>query len=67
MEPKSISVYRIAEELEAKYNNVKFYDLKFDNPELNGVGNLPEFANFVGIPYLVFYKNGEVVKAVSGI
>jgi len=67
MDPGSITVYRIAEELEADYPMVKFYDMEYDNPELNGIGNLPEFANLVGIPYTVYCKNGKVVKATSGI
>ncbi len=67
MEPQSITVYRIAEELEADYPNVKFYDMESDNPELTGIRNLPEFGNFAGIPYTVYYKNGLVVKATSGI
>lgn len=67
MEPRSIAVYRIAEELEDKYPNVKFYDLEYDNPELNTVCNLPEFSDFEEIPYTVYYKNGKVVKAISGI
>jgi thioredoxin 1 len=67
MEPGSIIVYRIAEELEADYPNVKFYDVESDNPELNGVRNLPEFGNFEETPYTVCYKNGMLVKASSGI
>ena len=67
MEPKSITVYRIAEELVADYPNVKFYDLEYDNPELNTVCNLPEFSDLVEIPYTVYYKNGKVVYATSGI
>ncbi len=67
MEPKSIAVYRIAEELEAEYPNVKFYDLEYDNPELNVVCNLPEFSDFAEIPYTVYYKNGKVVNTTSGI
>ena len=67
MEPQSITVYRIAEELESDYPDVKFYDMEPDNPELNGIRNLPEFGNFVETPYTVYYKNGMFVKATSGI
>ena len=67
MDPGSIAVYRIAEELEAEYPNVTFYDLEYDNPGLNTVCNLPEFSIFTEIPYNVYYKNGKVVKATSGI
>ena len=67
MEPQSITVYRIAEELEPDYPDVKFCDMESDNPELNGIRNLPEFGNFVETPYTVYYKNGIFVKATSGI
>ncbi len=33
MGPMCIPVYRIAEELEAKYKQVKFFDMEFDDPE----------------------------------
>jgi thioredoxin 1 len=32
MGPMCIPVYGIAEELEAEYKHVKFYDMEFDNP-----------------------------------
>ena len=67
MGPMCIPVYRIAEELEATYNNVKFFDLEFDNPESQVIRNLPEVHGFKGIPFTVYYKNGSVVKATSGI
>ena len=67
MDPGSIAVYRIAEELEPDYPNVKFYDMESDNPELSGMRNLPEYGNFVETPYTVYYKNGMFVNATSGI
>jgi thioredoxin 1 len=67
MEPKSITVYRIAEELVADYPNVEFYDLEYDNPGLNVACNLHEFSDLAEIPYNVYYKNGKVIKATSGI
>ncbi len=67
MEPKSILVYRIAEELEADYPNVKFYDVEIDNPGISDLRSLPELSNLSGIPYSVFYKNGQVVQATSGL
>jgi thioredoxin 1 len=67
MGPMCIPVYRIAEELEATYKNVKFFDLEFDNPESLVIRNLPEVHGFKEIPFIVYYKNGSVVKATSGI
>ncbi|HZL08855.1 MAG TPA: thioredoxin family protein [Prolixibacteraceae bacterium] len=62
-----IPVYRIAEELEVEYHNIKFYDMEFDNPESNVIRILPEVQDFMGIPFTIYYKNGNLVKATSGI
>ncbi len=67
MDPFSIPVYRIAEELEPEYAQVKFYDMEFDNPESEIIRNLPEVQNFSGFPLSIYYKNGEVVHATAGI
>jgi len=67
MGPMCIPVYRIAEELEEEYKHVKFYDMEFDNPESVIIHTLPEVLGFMGIPFTIYYKNGEVVKATSGI
>jgi thioredoxin 1 len=63
----SIPVYRIAEELESEYSNVKFFDMEFDNPESAVIRNLPEVQGYSGFPLTVYYKNGEVVNATVGI
>lgn len=62
-----IPVYRIAEELESEYSQVKFFDMEFDNPKSAAIRNLPEVQNFTGIPFTIYYKNGQVVKGTSGI
>lgn len=67
MGPMCVPVYGIAEELEKEYKHVKFYDMEFDNPESYVIRNLPEVQNFTGIPFTIYYKNGEVVKTTSGI
>jgi len=67
MGPMCVPVYRIAEELEREYNHVKFFDMEFDNPESQVIRALPEVRGFMGIPFTIYYKNGEVVKATSGI
>lgn len=67
MGPMCIPVYRIAEELESEYSQVKFFDMEFDNPESAVIRTLPEVFGFMGIPFTIYYKNGEVVKATSGI
>jgi thioredoxin 1 len=67
MGPMCIPVYGIAEELEAQYKHVKFYDMEFDNPVSDVIRILPEVRGFMGIPFTIYYKNGKVVKATSSI
>jgi thioredoxin 1 len=67
MGPMCIPVYGIAEELEGEYSHVKFYDMEFDNPESHVIRTLPEVRGFRGIPFTIYYKNGKVVEATSGI
>ena len=67
MGPMCVTVYRIAEELENEYKHVKFFDMEFDNPESIVIRSLSEVDGFTGIPFTIYYKNGKVVKATSGI
>jgi len=67
MGPMCIPVYGVMEELEEDYQNVKFFDMEFDNPEAHVIRNLPEVRGFMGIPFVIYYKNGKVVKATSSI
>jgi len=67
MGPMCIPVYGIAEELENEYTHVKFYDMEFDNPESYVIRQLPEVRGCMGIPFTIYYKNGNVVKATSSI
>lgn len=67
MGPMCIPVYGVAEAIEGDYKHVKFYDMEFDNPESHVIRNLPEVKGFMGIPFTIYYKNGKVVKATSGI
>ncbi|MDP3912884.1 MAG: thioredoxin family protein [Bacteroidota bacterium] len=67
MDPMCVPVYRIAEELEGEYSQVKFFDMEFDNPESQVIRALPEVRSFMGIPFTIYYKNGQVVKATTGI
>jgi thioredoxin 1 len=67
MGPMCIPVYGIAEELEDEYKHVKFYDMEFDNPESHVIRNLSEVKGFMGIPFTIYYKKGNVVKATSSI
>jgi len=67
MGPMCIPVYEVMEDLEDEYPNVKFADMEFDHPEAGVIRNLPECRSFMGLPFVVYYKNGKLVKATSGI
>jgi len=67
MTPQCIPAYRMAEELEKEYRLVKFYDMEFDNPELAVILTLPEVTNHSEIPIVLYYKNGALLKASSGV
>lgn len=67
MGPMCIPVYEVMEELESEYKNVKFADMEFDSPDARVIRNLPECRSFQGLPFVVYYKNGQVVKATSSI
>ena len=67
MGPMCIPVYGVMEELQDEYQNVKFFDMEFDNPEAHVIRSLQEVRGFMGIPFVIYYKNGKVVKATSSI
>ena len=67
MGPMCIPVYEAMEELEGEYSHVKFADMAFDSPDARVIRNLPECSSFAGLPFVVYYKNGQVVKATSSI
>ncbi len=67
MGPMCIPVYEAMEELEGEYKHVKFADMEFDSPDARVIRNLPECRSFQGLPFVVYYKNGKVVKATTSI
>ena len=67
MGPMCVPVYDIMEDLESEYTKVEFRDMLFDSPEAHVIRNLPECRGFMGLPFTVYYKNGEVVAATSSI
>jgi thioredoxin 1 len=67
MGPMCIPVYGVMEELEPEFANVKFLDMEFDNPEAHVIRDAAECKSFMGIPFVMYYKNGKVVKATSSI
>lgn len=69
MGPMCVPVYAVMEELEksGEYDTVEFRDMLFDHPEASVIRNLPECANFRGLPFTIYYKNGKVAKATSSL
>ena len=67
MGPMCVPVYESMEELEGEYKNIKFADMEFDSPDAKVIRNLPECSSFAGLPFVIYYKNGKVVKATSSI
>jgi thioredoxin 1 len=67
MGPMCIPVYATMKELEGEYSHIAFYDMEFDHPVATVIRNLPECRGFMGLPFTVYYKNGKVVKATTGI
>lgn len=66
MDTQCIPVYRVAEELEHEFPHVRIFDMEFDNPESHVIRDLFEVQNFFSIPFIIYYKNGEIIKATSG-
>jgi thioredoxin 1 len=67
MGPMCVPVYAAMEILRDRYEHVAFYDMPFDHPEAHVIRNLPECRGFMGLPYTVYFKNGNVVKATTSI
>jgi len=67
MGPMCLPVYDVMEKLQTEYPNVEFRDMMFDSPEASVIRNHPACRSFMGLPFVVYYKNGELVAATSSI
>jgi thioredoxin 1 len=67
MEPASITVFRIAEELEKHSRHIKFYDMEFDNPETSVLKNTLEYYDIAHIPLIGYFKQGNLVNVSLGV
>lgn len=67
MGPMCLPVYDVMESIEADYPHVAFRDMAFDEPVARVIRTLPQTASFRGLPFTVYFKNGEVVHATSSI
>ena len=67
MGPMCIPVYGVMEELEEERPNVNFAVMAFDSPEAGIIRNDPACRGFMGLPFTMYYKNGQVALATSSI
>lgn len=67
MGPMCLPVYDVMEDLQKEYTNVDFRDMAFDSQEASVIRNHPACSSFMGLPFVVYYKNGELVSATSSI
>ena len=67
MGPMCIPVYEVMEDIRDEYKRIAFRDMEFDSAHSHVIRNLPECQNFRGLPFTVYFKNGQVVKATSSI
>ncbi|RLB54384.1 MAG: thioredoxin [Deltaproteobacteria bacterium] len=67
MGPMCLPVYDIMESLQAKFPHVQFRDMDFDGPASHNIKRLPEVRGFMGLPFTIYYKNGQVVQATTSI
>ena len=67
MGPMCVPVYQSIIELESSYSNVSFMDFAFDHPQASVIRSLPECRGFMGLPFTVYFKNGKVATATSGL
>lgn len=67
MGPMCLPVYAAMDDLRAEYTHVAFYDQDFDGPAAQHIRSLPECARFMGLPFTVYFKNGQAVAATTSI
>lgn len=67
MGPMCIPVYDVMEEIEGEYPHVKFAVMAFDSPEAGIIKKDPACRGFMGLPFTMYYKNGEVAHATTSI
>jgi len=67
MGPMCLPVYDVMEELEEERNDVKFAVMAFDSPEAGIIRNDDACRGFMGLPFTMYYKNGNAAHATSSI
>lgn len=65
--PMCLPVYDVMENLRDRYPDVAFRDMSFDGRAAHNIKSLPQAKGFMGLPFTVYIRDGEVVEATSGI
>jgi thioredoxin 1 len=65
--PMCLPVYDVMENLESRYPHVAFRDMSFDGRASHLIKSLPQTRGFTGLPFTIYFKDGEVVEATSSI
>ena len=67
MGPMCFPVYDTMAKLEKERPHMKFYSMGFDTPEASPIREAPMCRGFMGLPFNVYYRNGQMVKATTSI
>ena len=69
MGPMCIPVYGAMEQMEKEeqFGNVKFMTVDFDTAAAIAIINADKCHGFMGLPFTVYYKNGQMVHATSSL
>jgi thioredoxin 1 len=67
MGPMCLPVYDNMEKLQSVYTHVAFFDMDFDEPGARYIRELPQVEGFMGLPFIVYFRQGVVVAATAGI
>lgn len=62
-----VPAYLLAEEMEAKYSNIDFFDMEVDNPESKILFEIPELKENKEFPAVIFFKNAVLKNIFWGI
>lgn len=67
MGPMCVPVYEAMDKLRGTYTHVAFRDMAFDSTLADVIRALPQTRHFRGLPFVVYYKDGQPVHATGGI
>jgi thioredoxin 1 len=67
MDPMSIQLFSVAEEISKAYRHIKFFDLEFDNPHTQQILRNSIAERSMSSPFIVSFKKGKVVNVARGL